>query len=115
MATALDLAGVEKPPHVFFNSLRPLLEGRQKQTSYPSVYGAYLGLQRSVTRDGWKLIAYPKAGVLRLYHLAEDPEEMKDLAASPAHAAKRQELFHELVRLSSEMGDQLDLKAVFAN
>ena len=115
MATALDLAGAEKPPHVFFNSLRPLLEGRQKQTSYPSVYGAYLDLQRSVTRDGWKLIAYPKAGVLRLYHLAEDPEEMKDLAASPAHAAKRQELFQELVRLSSELGDQLDLKAVFAN
>lgn len=114
MATALDLAGADKPPHVFFNSLRPLLEGRQKQTSYPSVYGAYLDLQRSVTRDGWKLIAYPKASVLRLYHLAEDPEEMKDLAASPAHAAKKQELFEELVRLSSEMSDTLDLKTVFA-
>lgn len=114
MATALDLAAAEKPPHVFFNSLRPLLEGRQKQTSYPSVYGAYLDLQRSVTRNGWKLIAYPKASVLRLYHLAEDPEEMKDLAASPAHAAKKQELFQELARLSGEMGDSLDLKTVFA-
>lgn len=114
MATALDLAVAEKPPHVFFNSLRPLLEGRQKQTSYPSVYGAYLDLQRSVTRNGWKLIAYPKAGVQRLYHLTEDPEEMQDLATSPAHAAKKQELFQELVRLSSEMEDSLDLKTAFA-
>jgi arylsulfatase A-like enzyme len=29
MATALDLAGAEKPAHIFFNSLRPLLNGEQ--------------------------------------------------------------------------------------
>lgn len=113
MATALDLAGVEKPKHVFFNSLRPLLNGGQKTSSYDSVYGAYLELQRAVTHDGWKLIAYPKAKVLRLYHLAEDPLEMADLAANPEHDAKKKEMFERLVKLSAELGDKVDLQALF--
>ncbi len=113
MATALDLAEAEKPQHVFFHSLRPLLNGTQKQSSYDSVYGAYLELQRAVTHDGWKLIAYPKAKVLRLYHLAEDPQEMTDLAAKPEHAALKKEMYARLVKLSADLGDQVDLKSVF--
>lgn len=113
MATALDLAEAEKPQHVFFHSLRPLLNGTQKQSSYDSIYGAYLELQRAVTHDGWKLIAYPKAKVLRLYHLAEDPQEMTDLAAKPEHAAMKKEMYARLVKLSADLGDQVDLKAVF--
>jgi len=113
MATALDLAGAEKPKHVFFNSLLPLLKGEQKQSSYDSVYGAYLDLQRAITHDGWKLIAYPKAKVLRLYHLAEDPQEMTDLAAKPEHAAMRKQLFERLLKLSADLGDKLDLKTAF--
>jgi arylsulfatase A-like enzyme len=113
MATALDLAGAEKPQHVFFHSLRPLLNGTQKQSSYESVYGAYLELQRAVTHDGWKLIAYPKAKVLRLYHLAEDPQEMTDLAAKPEHAARTKEMYARLVKLSADLGDKVDLQKVF--
>ncbi|MDP1586393.1 MAG: sulfatase-like hydrolase/transferase [Prosthecobacter sp.] len=113
MATALDLAGAEKPKHVFYNSLRPLLNGEQKHSSYESIYGAYLELQRAVTHDGWKLIAYPKAKVLRLYHLAEDPQEMNDLAANPGHAAMKKQMFDRLVKLSADLGDKVDLKTVF--
>lgn len=113
MATALDLAGAEKPKHVFFNSLLPLLNGEQKTSSYDSVYGAYLDLQRAVTHDGWKLIAYPKAKVLRLYHLAEDPQEMTDLAAKPEHSAMKKQMFERLVKLSADLGDKADLTAVF--
>jgi len=109
MATALDLAGAEKPKHVFYNSLRPLLSGEQKQSSYESVYGAYLELQRSVTHDSWKLTAYPKANVLRLYNLANDPQERNDLAADSTHAALKKSLFERLVKLSAEMGDKVDL------
>ncbi|MEZ5384154.1 MAG: sulfatase-like hydrolase/transferase [Prosthecobacter sp.] len=114
MATALDLAGAEKPKHVFFNSLLPLLNGEQKESSYPDVYGAYLELQRAITHDGWKLIAYPKAKVLRLYHLAEDPQEMHDLAAKPEHAAMKKEMFERLVKLSADLGDKVDLTKAFA-
>ena len=113
MATALDLAGAEKPKHVFFNSLVPLLNGEQKQSSYDSVYGAYLDVQRAVTHDGWKLIAYPKAKVLRLYHLAEDPQEMHDLAANPEQAAMKKQMFERLVKLSADLGDKVDLTTVF--
>jgi choline-sulfatase len=113
MATALDLAGAEKPAHVFFNSLRPLLNGEKSR--YESVYGAYLELQRAITHEGWKLIAYPKAKVLRLYHLADDPQEMQDLAAKPEHAAKLKDLLQRLVKLSTELGDQVDLTKVFGD
>jgi arylsulfatase A-like enzyme len=108
----LDLAGAERPNHVFFNSLLPLISGVQTQSSYESVYGAYLELQRSVTHDGWKLIAYPKANVFRLYHLSEDPHEMNDLGANPAHASVRNSLFERLVELSAKMGDSVDLAAM---
>lgn len=109
MATALDLAGAEKPAHVFYNSLRPLLNGTQTRSNYESVYGAYLDLQRAITHDGWKLIAYPKARVLRLYHLSEDPLEMTDLAAKPEHAGMKKQLFKRLLKLSEELGDELKL------
>lgn len=109
MATALDLAGVEKPKHVFFNSLLPFLDGRRTQSHYESIYGAYLNLQRAVIHDGWKLIAYPKVPKLRLYHLAEDPDEMIDLAAKPEHAKKKQQLFLRLLKLNADLGDELKL------
>ena len=111
MATALDLAGAEKPAHVFFSSLRPLLNGEKSR--YESVYGAYLQLQRAITHDGWKLIAYPKAKVLRLYHLVDDPQEMQDLSAKPEHASRLKELLLRLIKLSAELQDEVDLMKVF--
>jgi len=77
------------------------------------VYGAYLELQRSVTYDGWKLIAYPKAHVVRLYDLGEDAMEMSDLASDPKHAQRKKELFSRLITLQKSLGDQLDLQAAF--
>lgn len=115
MATSLELAGAEKPDHVFFHSLLPLLRDERKSSAYESTYGAYLDLQRSITHDGWKLIAYPQAGVLRLYHLAEDPLERHDLAATPRHREHRERLFERLVALQKDLGDALDLQAAFAS
>jgi choline-sulfatase len=113
MPTALELAGAAKPEHVFFKSLCPLLKGAQTRSNYDAVYGAYLDLQRAITHDGWKLIAYPNAKVLRLYHLADDPLELTDLAARPEHAAVKTRLFDRLTKLATEMGDKLDLKRVY--
>jgi choline-sulfatase len=114
MATALELAGAEKPEHVFFSSLLPVLEGRQEGASHGAMYGAYLELQRSITDDGWKLIAYPKARVLRLYHLDQDPLERIDLASDPAHELKKKDLLERLRQLSAGFGDPLDLSKHFA-
>jgi len=113
MPTVLELAGVPKPAHVDFHSLLPLLRGERTQSAYPSIYGGYLELQRAVIHEGWKLIVYPKARVMRLFDLTADPHEMKDLADAPAHAARRQQLFTRLLTLQRELDDRLDLRAAF--
>jgi choline-sulfatase len=110
MATALDLAGADREG-VEFASVLPLLKG--EGSGLESVYGAYLDLQRAVIDDGWKLILYPKAKVARLYHLAEDPQEMKDLANDPAQADRKRALFAKLRGLQKDLDDTLDLEAVF--
>jgi arylsulfatase A-like enzyme len=114
MATSLELAGAEKPEQVEFHSLLPLLRGEPSPAARESIYGAYLELQRAVIHDGWKLIAYPKAETLRLYHQAEDPLEMHDLAGDPRHAERKRELFDRLLALQRELGDELELEATFA-
>ena len=112
MPTTLALAGVDRPDHVEFQNLLPIVRG-EKETAYQSVYGAYLGLQRSVTKDGWKLIMYPKIKQVRLYHVAEDELEMHDLAGNAKQAQRMKELFAEFQKLQQQTGDKLDLKAVF--
>jgi choline-sulfatase len=79
MPTTLELADVACPEQVEFRSLMPLIRG-QRSTNYDAIYGAYLHLQRMVTMDGFKLIFYPQARCVRLYHVARDPDEMLDLA-----------------------------------
>jgi choline-sulfatase len=113
MATALELAGAPKPEEVEFHSLLPLLRGESSPAARDAIYGAYLQLQRAVIHDGWKLILYPKAGVARLYHVAADPDELRDLAGDPAHAERRQALFDRLLALQRELADPLDLTASY--
>ncbi|MCB1206863.1 MAG: sulfatase-like hydrolase/transferase, partial [Verrucomicrobiae bacterium] len=110
MATALDLAGADREG-VEFESVRPLLAGEGEGLA--SVYGAYLDLQRAVIDDGWKLILYPKAKVARLYHIAEDPQEQKDLAGDPAMAERKRALFAKFLELQKSLEDSLDLTSVF--
>jgi choline-sulfatase len=115
MPTTLELAGVPKPAQVEFHSLLPMLRGEQSATNYPAVYGGYLELQRAVTFDGWKLILYPKAKVARLYHIGADPQEMTDLAADPAQAGRKKDLFARLLTLQRQFDDKLDLSKIFAD
>ena len=112
MPSTLELAGAAKPEHVQFRSLMPLIAGKASQ-SHDAVYGAYLGLQRMVTDDGWKLLLYPRIKKVRLYHLEEDPLEMKDLAGDPKHRPVIRRLFATLRKLQKEAGDTLDLRAAF--
>jgi arylsulfatase A-like enzyme len=114
MATALDLAGADREG-VEFRSLLPLLkgEGEGEGKGLEAVYAAYLELQRAVVDEGWKLILYPKAKVARLYHLAEDPLETKDLAGDPAMVGRKKSLFAKLRELQREYEDALDLEAVY--
>lgn len=113
MPTALEIAGVPRPGHVEFQSLLPLLVGDDPARRRVAIYGAYLDLQRAVIEGGWKLILYPKAGVARLYHLEEDPMEMRDLASAPGSAERMGQLFGRLLAMQREFGDSLDLGEAF--
>lgn len=113
MPTALELAGAEKPEHVEFHSILPMLTGKSQRSSYESIYGAYLDVQRAVFHDGWKLILYPDARVTRLYHIAQDPQEMTDLASEPQYAETRKRLFQRLLTLQTQFDDRVDLKSAF--
>ncbi|QDT03165.1 Arylsulfatase [Rubripirellula lacrimiformis] len=108
MPTTLQLAKVDKPDHVDFHSLIPMLD-QSAQSPYESIYGAYLDKQRSIRTDQYKLIAYPDAGVLRLYDVQADPKEMHDLADDPQSKPLVKQLFAELQQLQSSLDDHLDL------
>jgi choline-sulfatase len=113
MASSLEIAGVEKPEHVQFNSVLHLARGETKESSYNAIYGAYLSVQRSVTVKDKKLLLYPKVPVARLYDIAADPMEMKDLAKDETNLPLMRNLFARFLKLQKETGDTLDLKNSF--
>ena len=110
MPTTLELAGIEKPKHVEFNSLLPMLAGGQ--SPYDSIYGCYLKKQRSIRTDQYKMIAYPEAKTLRLYDIKHDPLEKNDLAQEPGMKPILADLFRRLIALQDKMNDDLDLSAL---
>ncbi len=115
MATSLELAGVKKPEYVEFSSLLPLI-GDAKRESHlgDSVYFAYTPtLQRAIRVGDYKLIVYPPVKTVRLFNIAEDPEEMRDLAGLPAQWGRIREMFQELLAQQEKMEDPLDLKSTF--
>ena len=111
--TTIELAGGKPADKVEFHSLLPILNGKSKKHAYDAIHGAYLGLQRSVTVDGWKLILYPKVSKARLYNISEDPFEKKDLAHDPGQGKRVSTLFARMLKLQKEMGDKVDLKESF--
>lgn len=113
MPTTLEWAGIQdKPEHVDFKSLNPLLKD-ESADHYPAIYGGYRQGQRMITHDGYKLILYPKVPVARLYHLNNDPYETEDLANQPASKPLMKKLFKKLLKLQEDVKDELDLKAVY--
>ncbi len=113
MASTLDLAGMEKPEYVEFNSLLPFVRGEKSESFYPAIYGCYMELQRMIRADGFKLIVYPRIKTMRLYDLSNDPFELNDLADNKDFNEVKMKLYNQLVQLQKEMDDPLDLQAVF--
>lgn len=107
--TTLELAGGGVPPYMEFQSLLPLLAGGDSASPHERIYGAYTDRQRMIRRGNYKLIAYPAAGVVRLFHLGKDPLEMDDLAGEPDQQDRVRDLYGELRLLMEEMGDTLTL------
>lgn len=113
MATSLELAGIEKPPYVEFNSVLDLANGNTKESFYPAIYGAYMDYQRMIRKDGYKLIVYPRINKVLLFDLEKDPNEITNLAEKPEQAERVKRLFNDLIDLQDTMGDRLDLSEIY--
>ncbi len=109
MATSLQLAGIEKPSHVFFNSFLDLAQGKQQNSHYPAIYGAYMDYQRMIRKDGYKLLVYPRVNKVLLFDLENDPNEISDLSDDPDYSVLVKSLFADLMELQEEMEDPLKL------
>jgi arylsulfatase A-like enzyme len=64
-----------------------------------------MDLQRMITKDGYKLIYYPKIEKTLLFDINNDPQEMLDLATKPGCEGKVTELKAALRILQKQTGD----------
>ena len=89
-ATVLAIAGAPAPPQA---------QGVDLRADYPerTFYGNSLDVNFCVMRDGFKLVYSACGDHTLLFDMDNDPMERRDLAALPAYAERRQELFAELL------------------
>lgn len=104
MATSLALAGADTSD-VDFHDLRPPPGG----PGIPArpIYFAYESSQRAIRSGKDKLVWYRDGGALRLYDLAADPMETRDLAGEPDRGPRLAELAALLAAEAARFGDPL--------
>jgi len=108
--TLLDLCRLTPLPDAQGRSLRPLIEGRTNKEDWQEAYGEFFGqrfmfTQRIVWHGDWKYVFSP-GGVDELYHLANDPYEIKNLAANPQHREILVDMVKRMWRKMEQIGDQ---------
>lgn len=84
--TVCDLAGIAVPEGVDGRSLRPVLTGEREEI-YDAVYAHFRDSQRMVRTAEWKYVVYPQAGREQLFHVAEDPDELRNVVDQARYAA----------------------------
>jgi arylsulfatase A-like enzyme len=104
--TTLELAGLEIPDEMEFDTLLPLIFGKEKSL-HGAIYGAYKNSQRMVIKDGMKLVWYPEAEKHLLFDLAKDPDEINDLSDDLKRSETLLKLKTELSKLQKEFRDPL--------
>jgi len=113
MATSLELAKIDQPDEIEFNSLLGLARGINKdKIKKEGIYGAYIDFQRMIRKDGFKLIVYPKINKTLLFDLKNDPLEMNDLTSDKKYFTKKIDLFNDLKFLQKKFSDPLDLSSL---
>ena len=113
MATSIEIAGIDKPNYVEFNSFLDLAKGETEKSHYEAIYGAYLNVNRMIRKDNFKLLVYPEINKVLLFDLKNDPEEMNDISDAIANKSKVKSLFKELLELQKDMNDPLDLTNIY--
>ena len=102
--TFAEFAGATLPEAIEGKSLVPIIAGKESKVR-DVCYTGYRDCQRAVRDQRWKLIRYPLVDQTQLFDLENDPHELTNLAAQPAHAAKVAEM---LALLAEEMATHAD-------
>ena len=102
--TICDLTGTEIPETVQGKSLLPALNGESEQV-YDAVFAHFRDTQRTIRTDEWKYIIYPQAGRVQLFHLSNDPDELKNLAGDERFSDVRDRLASRLDQWRRERDD----------
>lgn len=113
LPTFLDLAGAKTPADMHGVSALPLLAGEKsdiRDATYTHFYedtsehhaAAYV----AVRTKNRKLIRYYERGVVEMFDLEKDPEEMRSVADDPAYASERAALEERLAELAARYGDK---------
>ena len=105
--TLCDLSGIEGPEkRIDGRSLQPAIKGEKEQV-HPFVVGYFRTFQRMIRDTSWKYIEYPAVGRQQLYHLTDDPDELKDLSNDPRYASKKVSLAAALHEWMAANGDPI--------
>jgi arylsulfatase A-like enzyme len=105
--TLMECFGLPAPSDTFARSFAPLLRGETDEHR-EAVTLAYKNVQRGLRMGPWKLIRYAAGPQhMQLFHLEDDPHELRNLAAEPEHAARVQAMTERLVAELRAQGDPL--------
>jgi arylsulfatase A-like enzyme len=88
LPTLLELTGAEAPAAIQGRSLVPIIERRGKPPYVAFGEASAGGGQRFVALGGYRLLLSREDDAARLYHLADDPLELNDLAGSASEAER---------------------------
>ena len=124
MPTILDLVGVETPPGVQGQSVRPMLCGEPgaawresilaQDREAPELWSRGIdpaGFRiKAVRTEDWKLIHFPGCPYGELYDLKNDPDEFDNLWADAGYRRKRREMEHLLLERLLATEDPLPVR-----
>ena len=103
--TLLGLGEAETPPGIDGRDLAGLWSGEGDTAWRQSLFLPYRDLMRAVRDERHKLIVYPQVNHRQLFDLAEDPDELRNLADDPAHGPTLARLEALLEGWRAAMGD----------
>ena len=106
--TLCEVSKSALPAQVEPNSLLSISKGKSQKLR-ESVYLPFQDNQRAVSDGKWKLHVYPKVNHRLLFHIAEDPHELHNLAADPAHQCQLKEMENLMGKWRDKLGDPYPL------
>lgn len=106
--TVCELAGAATPEGIDGRSFAKVVRG-EATTHRDAIFCAYQGLQRVLRDERYKLIRYPRINRSQLFDLADDPDELNDLAQDPAQKERVERMLAAMKTRQLEFGDWMPL------